>query len=65
VPTEISKLCERIADDYVDPIFFSAKLIFARENFVNRFLHNQTSLELQRRLLFQGQNMIVLPIRVL
>ena len=65
VPTEISKLCERIADDYVEPIFFSAKLIFARENFVNRFLHNQTSMELQRRLLFQGQNMIVLPIRVL
>lgn len=65
VPTEISKICERLADDYVEPVFFSAKLIFARENWINRFLHNQTSLELQRRLLFQGQNMIVLPIRVL
>jgi amino acid transporter len=65
VPTEISRLCERIAADYVEPVFFSAKLIFARENFVNRFLHNQTSMELQRRLLFEGLNMIVLPIRVL
>jgi amino acid transporter len=65
VPTEIAKLCEHVADDYVEPVFFSAKLIFARENWTNRLLHNQTSLELQRRLLFQGQNMIVLPIRVL
>jgi hypothetical protein len=65
VPNEISKICEKLAMDYSDPIFFSAKLIFARDNFSNRVLHNQTSMELQRRLLFQGLNMIVLPIRVL
>jgi amino acid transporter len=65
VPSEITKLCSTISDDYVDPVFFSAKLIFARENWVNRFLHNQISMEIQRRLLFQGQNMVVLPIRVL
>ena len=65
VPNEISKLCEKVAMDYVEPVFFSAKLIFARENWTNRFLHNQTSMELQRRLLFEGHNMIVLPIRVL
>jgi amino acid transporter len=65
VPTEIAKLCDEVALKYSDPIYFSAKLIFARENLMNRFLHNQTSMEIQRRLLFQGQQMIVLPIRVL
>jgi amino acid transporter len=65
LPTEVARLCEHLADDYVEPVFFAAKLIFARENWLNRLLHNQTSLDLQRRLLFQGQNMIVLPIRVL
>lgn len=62
---EISKLCDQVAMEYVEPVFFSAKLIFARENWTNRFMHNQTSMELQRRLLFEGHNMIVLPIRVL
>jgi hypothetical protein len=65
LPTEIAALCGAAAEDFVEPVFFSAKLIFARENFTNRFLHSQTSMELQRRLLFQGQNMVVLPVRVL
>ncbi len=65
VPLEIAAICEKISDTYVEPVFFTGKLIFARENWSNRFLHNQTSMELQRRLLFQGQNMVVLPIRVL
>jgi amino acid transporter len=61
----ISKLCEGVAADYVAPIFFAGKLIFARENFLNKALHNQTAMEIQRRLLFEGHNMIVMPIRVL
>jgi hypothetical protein len=65
VPGEISRICDQISDDFVEPVFFSGKLIFAREGWINRFLHSQTSMDLQRRLLFQGQNMIVLPIRVL
>jgi len=65
VPNEIGKLCDGLSKDYEEPVFFAAKLIFARENWTNRVLHNQTSMELQRRLLFNGQNMIVLPIRVL
>lgn len=61
----VSRLCEGVAADYVSPIFFAGKLIFARENFLNRALHNQTAMEIQRRLLFEGHNMIVMPIRVL
>jgi amino acid transporter len=65
VPMEVDKLCQRIADDFVEPVFFAGKLIFANETTVTRFLHNQTSIDIQRRLIFQGHNMIVLPIRVL
>lgn len=65
VPTEVARLCLEVSDSFVDPVFFSAKLVFARENWINRSLHHQTSVEIQRRLLFQGLNMIVLPIRVL
>ncbi len=65
VLTEMEKLCEKIAGHYVDPVFFCGKLVFAREGFINRILHNQTSMELQRRLLFKGFNMVVVPIRVL
>jgi K+ transporter len=65
VTTEITKLCERISTDFVEPVFFAGKLIFAEENLFTRLLHNQTSLELQRRLLFEGYNMVVMPIRVL
>jgi hypothetical protein len=65
VPMEVDRLCQRVADDFVEPVFFAGKLIFANETTVTRFLHNQTSIDIQRRLIFQGHNMIVLPIRVL
>jgi K+ transporter len=65
VISETEKLCDEISADYVEPIFFAGKLIFAEENLVTKWLHNQTALELQRRLLFKGHNAIVVPIRVL
>jgi amino acid transporter len=65
VPGELERACERLSERYVEPVYFSAKLVFAKESFANRFLHNQTSMEIQRRLLFRGLNTVVLPIRVL
>ena len=59
------KLCEDVADEFVEPIFFSGKLIFAEDNLFTQALHNQTSLDIQRKLLFKGHNMIVVPVRVL
>jgi amino acid transporter len=61
----LSKLAEGVAADYVSPVFFAGKLIFSKENFLNRALHNQTAMEIQRRLLFEGHNVIVTPVRVL
>lgn len=61
----IEKICDELARNYSEPIFFAGKLIFAKENFFSRILHNQTAMEIQRRLLFKGNNMVIVPIRVL
>lgn len=58
-------LCDQVAAEFPDATFFSGKLIFAKETLWSGLLHNQTSLEIQRRLLFKGINMMVVPVRVL
>jgi amino acid transporter len=63
--SELTKICSNVADDYVEPVFFCGKLVFAEENNITRALHNQTALEIQRRLMFAGLNTIVVPVRVL
>ena len=61
----MEKLCEQVSSEFPDATFFSGKLIFAKESLWSGLLHNQTSLEIQRRLLFKGLNMMVVPVRVL
>lgn len=63
--SELRNICTAIADDFVEPVFFCGKLVFAEENLVVRYLHNQTAMEIQRRLMFAGLNTIVVPVRVL
>jgi len=59
------RLAEEIAKEYERPIFFAGKLIFERERWWDRFLHNETAFAIQRRLQFAGLPMVVLPVRVL
>jgi len=59
------KICEHLGTEFPDCTFFAGKLIFAKETIWNTFLHNQAALEIQRRLLFKGLNMMVVPVRVL
>jgi amino acid transporter len=63
--SELEKICTTIADDFVEPVFFCGKLVFAREDNFTKMLHNQTAMEIQRRLMFAGLNTIVVPVRVL
>ncbi len=58
-------LCEKISADFKNPTFFIGKLIFAKESLWTPFLHNHIALEIQRRLVFKGLNMMVVPVRVL
>jgi len=61
----IEILADEISKEFPDATFFSGKLIFAKESFWTPLLHNQAALEVQRRLLFKGVNMMVVPVRVL
>jgi amino acid transporter len=61
---ELEKLCKSVAEEYPRAIFFAGKLVFAKEPYFARLLHNQTPFALERRLYFSGLNMMILPIRV-
>jgi amino acid transporter len=62
---EGEKLSATIAAQFPRSIFFLGRLIFERERFFHRLLHNETAYQLQRRLQFAGLNAMVLPVRVL
>ena len=61
---EIEKVCRSVAKDYPRSMFFAGKLVFEREHFLSRLLHNQTPYALERRLQFEGMHLIILPVRV-
>ncbi|MFL5362132.1 MAG: APC family permease [Myxococcales bacterium] len=62
---ECERLATEVAREYERSIFFSGKLIFERERWWDRLLHNETAYSIQRRLQFAGLAMVVLPVRVL
>jgi len=62
---EGEELCSAIAAEFPRALFFLGKLIFERERFFHRILHNETAYQLQRRLQFAGLNAMVLSVRVL
>ncbi len=59
------KLCLEVAREFPRAVFFAGKLVFQRERWFQRLLHNETAYQLQRRLQFGGLNAMVLPVRVL
>jgi amino acid transporter len=61
---EIEKVCKAVAREYPRVMFFAGKLVFEREHFVSRVLHNHTPYALERRLQFEGMHLIILPVRV-
>ncbi|HVP13966.1 MAG TPA: hypothetical protein VMS88_00400, partial [Terriglobales bacterium] len=62
--TALEELCTEIAREYRRAIFFTSRLVFERERWYQRFLHNETAYEIQRRLQFRGLNTIIVPVRV-
>jgi amino acid transporter len=61
---ELSQLAQEISDKFTNSIFFASKLIFENENWFKRFLHNETSITLQRYLHLQGKELVILPVRI-
>jgi hypothetical protein len=64
VVEEAEKLCMEVSKLYPRATFVAGHLLFERETWVHRLLHNQTAYALQRRLQWAGLNMVVLPARV-
>lgn len=58
-------LCEEVAKEFPNCTFFAGQIVFKRDAWYHRFLHNQTAFSVQRHLIWQGRTMVVLPIRVL
>jgi amino acid transporter len=50
------------ADPY--PLFIAGQLVFDRETLAIRLLHNEVAFAVQRRLVFHGYDMVVLPVQV-
>lgn len=57
-------MCTDISKEFRDSVFFVGKLVFERETWTSNVLHSQTSLHIQKRLLFSGLQVIVMPIRL-
>jgi amino acid transporter len=58
-------VCTDIQKEFPRAVFFLGKLIFERERFFQRVLHNETAYQLQRRMQFSGMNAMVLSVRVM
>jgi amino acid transporter len=63
VVSEATAICEQIAKIYPRATIFTGKLVFRREGFFQRLLHNETPMIIQRRLQWVGVPMVVLPVR--
>jgi hypothetical protein len=61
---EAERLCREIIADFPVVTFVGGKVVFAREKWYQRFLHNETALAIQKRLYWLGATMVVLPAKV-
>ena len=61
---ELEHACLEIARKYPKSTFFAGQLVFQKDTWLHRLLHNQTAYSLQRRLQWAGVPMVILPTRV-
>jgi hypothetical protein len=50
-----------VAEEFPRSVFFAGQIIFHRERWYDRLLHNQTAFAIQKRLQWQGKTMVILP----
>jgi amino acid transporter len=61
---EAEKLCRQIAAEFHGSTFFAGKVIFQREKWYQRLLHNETAYLVQKRLQWAGLTMVILPAKL-
>lgn len=64
VVEEVSEAATQILKRFPGAVFFGGQLIFPKDSFMLRVLHNYTVFALQKRLYRQGIPFVILPIRV-
>jgi amino acid transporter len=60
----IATLAPQILAELPQSVFFAQQLIFPKETFLNRLLHNNIVFAIQKRLYRQGVPFVILPFRV-
>jgi uncharacterized membrane-anchored protein len=61
---EAEKLCREVIGQFPVVTFFGGKVVFAKEQWYQRLLHNETALAIQKRLYWLGATMVVLPAKI-
>jgi amino acid transporter len=61
---EAEAVCRRVVAEFPVVTFIGGKVIFAREAWYQKFLHNETALAVQKRLYWMGATMVILPAKV-
>ena len=64
VVEETDKIAADIVKRFPYAVFFGGQLIFVKDSFISKFLHNYTVFALQKRLYQQGIPFVILPIRI-
>ena len=64
VVEEASKLAPKIIEKYPQSVFFGGHIVFPKETFLTRLLHNYTVFSMQRKFYHEGIPVVILPIRV-
>lgn len=58
------QLCGEVGREFPRVVYFAGKLMFRRQKWYHRLLHNETALLIEARLRWLGKTMVTLPIRV-
>lgn len=58
------KLCLDVVAEFPRVTFFAGKVIFGKERWYHAILHNGTAYAIQKRLQWDGQMVVVVPVRV-
>jgi hypothetical protein len=61
---EISGIAREIIERCPQAVFFGGQMIFEKDTFFNRMLHNYTTFAVQRRFYQQGIPFLIMPVRV-
>ncbi len=64
VVAELEQVCLDVAKEFPQVTFFAGQLVFQRERWYQRILHNETAFALQKRLQLAEQTVVIIPARV-